>query len=114
VEARFSLFGDNVNLTQDRCIVCVERTIGLEIGMDAPDGTARRCGSCGISFWSVWNRCNCWCKIHVWFAPKVPLARKPFWTHPMELLGDVAHVKSCFGPFGANVPFEDGVSVGAR
>jgi hypothetical protein len=41
VEARFSLFGDNVNLTQDRCIVCVERTIGLEIGMDAPDGTPR-------------------------------------------------------------------------
>jgi hypothetical protein len=32
----------------------------------------------------------------------------------MELLGDVAHVKSCFGLFGANVPFEDGVSVDAR
>jgi hypothetical protein len=26
----------------------------------------------------------------------------------MELLGDVGHVESCFGPFG------DGVSVGAR
>jgi hypothetical protein len=26
----------------------------------------------------------------------------------MELLGDVGHVKSCFGPFG------DGVSIGAR
>jgi hypothetical protein len=26
----------------------------------------------------------------------------------MELLGDVGHVKSCFGPFG------DGISVGAK
>jgi len=26
------------------------------------------------------------------FAPNVPLARKSFWTHPMELLGDVGHV----------------------
>jgi hypothetical protein len=29
-------------------------------------------------------------------------------THQMELLGDVSHVKSCFGPFG------DGVNVSAR
>jgi hypothetical protein len=28
-------------LTQDRCIVYVERTIGLEIILDAPDGTPR-------------------------------------------------------------------------
>ena len=26
-------------LTQDRCTVCVERTIGSEIVLDAPDGT---------------------------------------------------------------------------
>jgi hypothetical protein len=32
-------------LTQDRCMVCVERTIGLEIILDAPDGTPRRRGS---------------------------------------------------------------------
>ena len=38
----------------------------------------------------------------------VPLAQKSFWTHPMELLGDVGHVESHFGPFG------DSVSVGAR
>ena len=31
-----------------------------------------------------------------------------FKTHPMELLGDVGHVESYFGPFG------DCVSVGAR
>ena len=28
-------------LTQDRCTVCVERTIGSEIVLDAPDGTIR-------------------------------------------------------------------------
>ena len=28
-------------LTQDRCAVCVESTIGLEIILDAPDGTPR-------------------------------------------------------------------------
>ena len=34
VEAPFSPFGD-------RCAACVERTIGLEIILDAPDGTPR-------------------------------------------------------------------------
>jgi len=28
-------------LMEDRCIVCVERTIGSEIIFDAPDGTPR-------------------------------------------------------------------------
>jgi hypothetical protein len=28
-------------LTQDRCTICAERTIGLEIVMDAPIGTPR-------------------------------------------------------------------------
>ena len=36
------------------------------------------------------------------------LARKSFWTHPIELLGDVGHVESHF------YPFEDSVSVGVR
>jgi hypothetical protein len=38
---------------------------------------------------------------------KQTIGSKSFWTHQMELLGDVDHVNSCFGPFG------DGVSVGA-
>jgi hypothetical protein len=46
--------------------------------------------------------------IGAWFAMKVPKARKSFWTHPMELLGDVGPMESCFGPFG------EGVSVSAR
>ena len=42
------------------------------------------------------------------FAPNIPLAPKTFFKHPTELLGDMGHVESCFGPFG------DSVSVGAR
>ena len=42
------------------------------------------------------------------FLANVPLAWKLFWTHPMELLGNVGHVESRFRPF------EDSVSVGAR
>jgi hypothetical protein len=31
-------------LTQDRCTVCAERTVGSEIILDAPNGTPRRVG----------------------------------------------------------------------
>jgi hypothetical protein len=30
-----------LTLTQDRCTVCVERSIGSEIILDTPDGTPR-------------------------------------------------------------------------
>jgi hypothetical protein len=33
----------------------------------------------------------------------IPLAQKSFWTQPMELLGDMGHVESSFGPFGFTV-----------
>jgi hypothetical protein len=42
------------------------------------------------------------------FASNVPYAYKSFWIHSMVLLGDMGHVKSCFGPLG------DDVYVGAR
>ena len=41
VEARFGLLDIVLILTQDRCTVCVKRTIGLEIILDASDGTPR-------------------------------------------------------------------------
>ena len=41
VEARLGPFGDSANLAQDRCAVCIERTIGSEIILAAPDGTPR-------------------------------------------------------------------------
>jgi hypothetical protein len=36
------------------------------------------------------------------------MLKKSFWTHPIELLGDVGHVDSHFGPFG------DSFKIGAR
>jgi hypothetical protein len=44
-------------LTLDRCTVSAECTIGLEIILDAPDGTPRWCDSCGIVFQSIQRRC---------------------------------------------------------
>jgi hypothetical protein len=41
VDAHFGPFGDILILTQDRCTVCVECTIGLEIILDALDGSPR-------------------------------------------------------------------------
>ena len=41
VEARFGHSDMVLILIQDRCMVCVECTIGLEIILDAPDGTPR-------------------------------------------------------------------------
>ena len=41
VEAWFGLSNIELILMQDKCTVCVERTIGLDIVLDAPDGTPR-------------------------------------------------------------------------
>jgi hypothetical protein len=90
-------------LTQERCTVCTKHTIGSEIIMDAPDGTPRWCGSCGISFRSVWRQCLCWCKIRAWFAPNIPWAQKSFWTRPRVLIGDETQVEARFGSFEDSV-----------
>jgi hypothetical protein len=55
VESRFDLFGDGVSVGADWCTVYAKRTTGLEIILDALDRTARRRGSCGISFRSIWR-----------------------------------------------------------
>ena len=39
VEAHFGPFRDSTDLDVDRCMVCAERTIDLEIILGAPDGT---------------------------------------------------------------------------
>ena len=59
-------------LTQDRCMVCAERTIGSKIILDEPDGTPTGRESRGISFRSIWRQCSYWCKIGARFAPNVP------------------------------------------
>ena len=38
---------------QDMCMVCAGCTVGLEIVLDAPDGTTRRRGSSGSFFQSI-------------------------------------------------------------
>jgi hypothetical protein len=44
-------------LMEDRCMVCAERTMGLEIVLDTTDGTHRWRGSSGILFWSIQRWC---------------------------------------------------------
>jgi hypothetical protein len=44
-------------LMYDWCMVCVERIVGLEIVLEAPDGTPRLRGSCGILFCSILKLC---------------------------------------------------------
>jgi len=41
VEAWFDLFGDGAHQMQDRCMICKEHTICLEINLDALNGTPR-------------------------------------------------------------------------
>ena len=100
VEARFGLSDIVLSLTKDRCTVCVKRTIGSEIILDAPDGTPRSRGSCGISVLSVWRQCWCRCKIGAWFVLDVPWAHKSFWTHSMVPLDEEVQVEARFSPFG--------------
>jgi hypothetical protein len=50
-------------------------------------------------------------------VPNIPQAWKSFWMHTMELLVDVGHVESRFGPFGCCVsvdPFGDSANLDAR
>jgi hypothetical protein len=42
------------------------------------------------------------------FAPNIPQAQKMFWTHTIEIHGDVGHVESHFGPF------RDSINIGER
>ena len=53
VIACFGPLGDTADA--DRCTVCAKRTIGLEVILDAPNGTPRGQGSSGSLFQSVWR-----------------------------------------------------------
>jgi hypothetical protein len=50
VEAHFSPFRDSALLTQDRCTVHAERSIGSKMVLDTSDAAPRGRGSCAISF----------------------------------------------------------------
>jgi len=86
VEARFDLFGDSATL-------------------DASGSTCWYFGEEAlVEAWFVQFGDSA----NAWFASNMPYAWKSIWMHPMELLDDVCHMKSRFGPFG------DIVSFGAR
>ena len=53
VKARFGLFGESSNLDARQVYGCMERTIFLEINLDAPDRAPRSCVSYGILLQSV-------------------------------------------------------------
>ena len=57
VEARFGILDIVLILKQDRCTVCVERTIGSEIVLDAPDGILCDVAHVESRFFSVWRQC---------------------------------------------------------
>ena len=44
-------------------------------------------------------------KVGAWFVWNIPYASKSILMHPMELLDDVCHMESRFGPFGDIVSF---------
>jgi hypothetical protein len=67
-----------VEVIHDRCMVRVECTIGLEIALDAPDGTLRRCGSFGILVVSLWRQCYYRCKIGARFVQTYHRLRNHF------------------------------------
>ena len=50
VESRLVRLEIVLVLMEDRCTVCTKRTKGSDIVWDAPNGTPRLRGSCGISF----------------------------------------------------------------
>ena len=56
-EAHFGISDIVLILKQDRCTVCVERTIRSEIILDAPDGILGDVGHVESRFFSVWRQC---------------------------------------------------------
>jgi hypothetical protein len=86
-------------LTQDRCTVCDECTIGskiiLELLVDV--GHVESCFSLFGDSVSAGAR-----EVHDLRQTNHKVG-KPFWTHLIELLCDVGHVESHFDPFGGSV-----------
>ena len=57
VESHFFPFGDCFSVSADRCMVCARHTIGLEIILDASDGTLA--DEAQLKAHSVWRLCYC-------------------------------------------------------
>jgi hypothetical protein len=85
-------------LTQDRCTVCPEHTIGSKIILDAPDGTPRLRGSCGTSFQTVW-RLLVFVQYRCMVCTEHTTGSKNILDAHVGLLGALGHVVSRFDPF---------------
>jgi hypothetical protein len=72
---------------ENRCTVCVKRTIGSEIILDTPMVLRGDEAQVEARFGPSVDSAN----------PNVPQARKSFLTHPMVLLGEVGHVETSVG-----------------
>ena len=86
-------------LTQDRCVLCVERTIGLKIILSHPMDLLGDVGMWNLSSFrletvlvSVQDRCM--------VCARCTKAYISFWMHPMVPLGDEAQVEAPFSLFG--------------
>jgi hypothetical protein len=66
-------------LTQDRCTVCAERTIGSEIILDDPMDLLSDIGHLESCFNPFGDCVIVSAKLGTWFAPNI--AHKLFWTH---------------------------------
>ena len=89
-----------LTLTQDRCTVCDEHTIGAETILDAPDGTPRRRGSSQISLRSVLGMVLVSVQDRTTVCSKCTIGSEIVLDAPDGTIGDGAQVEARFGPFG--------------
>jgi hypothetical protein len=84
---------------QDRCMVCTRRTMGLEVILDAPLGDELKWKLVSVLSEIVLILTQDRCAVFV----ERTIGLESFWTHTMQLLGDVGHVESHFFLFGESV-----------
>ena len=81
-------------LVQDRCTVCAKRTIGPKIVLDALDGILGDEAQVVTHFGLFGGSANLDARWVQGLRRTYHKLRKLFWTHPVELQGDVDHVES--------------------
>jgi hypothetical protein len=72
VEARFSPFGDSVNLDVDSCTVCVECTIASKVVLDTPKELLGDMGHVETCFGLFGDSVSVGARYGARFAPNVP------------------------------------------
>jgi uncharacterized membrane protein len=82
-------------LMHDWCTVRVEHTVGSEIVLEAPDGTPRLRGSCGILFRSVFETVLALVQDRCSVCVKRTIGSQIILEAPKILLGDEGLVEIC-------------------